>query len=180
MNWGISSCCSSLPKLLHTFSAPTKQLYEWSCPSVCPYVRPSVRPCIMAAEIKFSEDIRPSHFSTMFSSSYHHENFRRYYQWQTWCPCKRSRSKVKVTEIKTQFSRFWIVILGWIHIWWWNDAHSLIGHKRGALLFFNVIRQISRSHGTKKSSILTQIGHFRTVTPVWINRLLRNDAQSLK
>ena len=32
----------------------------------------------------------------------------------------------------------------------------------------------------KKSSILTQIGHFRTVTPVWIHQWLWNVAQSLK
>ena len=32
----------------------------------------------------------------------------------------------------------------------------------------------------KKSSILTQIGRFRTVTPVWIHQRLRNDAQMLK
>ena len=32
----------------------------------------------------------------------------------------------------------------------------------------------------KKSSILTQIGRFRTVSPVWNHRWLRNDAQSLK
>ena len=44
--------------------------------------------------------VRPSvchTFFTMFPSSYHHEIFRSYYQWQKWCPCKRSRSKVKVT-----------------------------------------------------------------------------------
>ena len=35
----------------------------------------------------------------------------------------------------------------WIHIWWWNDAQSLRRHRRGALLFFKVIHQISRSHG---------------------------------
>ena len=34
-------------------------------------------------------------FFTMFPSSYHHEIFRSYYQWQKWCPCKRSRSEVK-------------------------------------------------------------------------------------
>ena len=34
-------------------------------------------------------------FFTMFLSSYHHEIFRSYYHWQKWCPCKRSRSKVK-------------------------------------------------------------------------------------
>ena len=47
--------------------------------SVCPSVRPSV--CHT--------------FLTMFPSSYHHEIFRSYYQWQKWRPCKRSRSEVK-------------------------------------------------------------------------------------
>ena len=32
-------------------------------------------------------------FFTMFPSSYHHEIFRSYYQWQKWRPCKRSRSQ---------------------------------------------------------------------------------------
>ena len=56
-------------------SAATKQLYEWFSPSVCPSVRHT--------------------FLTMFPSSYHHENFRSYYQGQKWRPCKRSRSEVK-------------------------------------------------------------------------------------
>ena len=60
------------------FLAATKQLYEWFSPSVCLSVRPSVRHT----------------FLTMFPSSYH-EIFRSYYQWQKWCPCKRSRSEVK-------------------------------------------------------------------------------------
>ena len=34
-------------------------------------------------------------FFTMFLSLYHHEIFRSDYQWQKWCPCKRSRSEVK-------------------------------------------------------------------------------------
>ena len=34
-------------------------------------------------------------FFTMFPSLYHHEIFRSYYQWQKWCPCKRSRLEVK-------------------------------------------------------------------------------------
>ena len=34
-------------------------------------------------------------FFTMFLSSYHHEIFSSYYHWQKWCPCMRSRSKVK-------------------------------------------------------------------------------------
>ena len=52
-------------------------------------------------------------------------------------------------------------------------------NRRGALLFFKVICQISRSHGTKKSSILTQIEGFRTVTQVWLHQWIWNDAQSL-
>ena len=44
---------------------------------------------------------------------------------------------------------------------------------------FKVIHQISRSHGTKKSPILTQIECFRTVTSVWIHLWIWNDTQSL-
>ena len=43
-------------------------------------------------------------FLTIFLSSYHHEIFRSDYHWQEWCSCKRSRSEVKVTHVKTQFS----------------------------------------------------------------------------
>ena len=59
------------------------------------------------------------------------------------------RSTVKVTEVNTQLSHFWIETPVWIHIWWWNDAQSLMLLKRGALLFFKVIWQIPKSHGTK-------------------------------
>ena len=59
------------------FLAATKQLYEWFSPSVCLSV------CLSVCDA----------FSTMFPSSYHHEIFRGYYQWQKWC--KRSRSEVK-------------------------------------------------------------------------------------
>ena len=88
-------------------------------------------------------------FLTMFLSSYHLEICRSYYHQQTWCPCKMSRSKVKVTEVMTSFSRFRTVTQAWIHIWRWNDKQSLMLHRIGALLFFKVMRQISRSHGSK-------------------------------
>ena len=55
------------------------------------------------------QSVRPSvhhTFLTMFPSSYHHEIFRTYYQWQKWRPYKRSRSEVKVTEVKTQLRFF--------------------------------------------------------------------------
>ena len=64
--------------------------------------------------------------------------------------------------------RFWTATLVWIQWWLWNDAQSLKQHRGGALLFFKVIRQISRSCGTKKLPILIQIERFWTVTPVWL------------
>ena len=60
---------------LSQFLAATKQLYERYFLSVCPSVCHT--------------------FLTMFPSSYHHELFRSYYQWQKWYPCKRSRSEIK-------------------------------------------------------------------------------------
>ena len=62
-------------------------------------------------------------------------------------------SNFKVTgdnksPILTRIEHFRTVTLVWIHRWLWNDAQSLKQHRRGALLFFKVIRQISRSHGT--------------------------------
>ena len=44
------------------------------------------------------------------------------------------RSKVNVTEVKTQLSRFGTETPVWIHIWWWNDAQRMVLFRRGALL----------------------------------------------
>ena len=60
---------------------------------------------------------------------------------------KGLRSKVKVTEVMTPYSCFWTIASVWIHIWRWYDAQSLMLLRRGTLLFFKVIHQISRSHG---------------------------------
>ena len=68
------------------------------------------------------------------------------------------RSKVKVTEVTTQLNCFRTVTPVWIHIWWWNDAYSLIMLRRSALLFFKVIRQIWRSHGSKNHWIWPRLG----------------------
>ena len=89
-------------------------------------------------------------------------------------------SQVKVTEVTIRISRFRTVTPVWIHIWCRNDAQSFMLLRIGALLFFKVIHQISRSHGTKKSPILTRIVLFQTVTSVWIHWWLWNDAQRLK
>ena len=67
----------------YRFLAATKQLNEWFSPSVCLSVCLSVRPSVRHTLL------------TIFPSSYHHEIFRSYYQWQKWRPCKRSRSEVK-------------------------------------------------------------------------------------
>ena len=63
-------------------------------------------------------------------------------------------SNLKVTRdnklpILTRIKRFRTVTLVWIHRWLWNDAQSLKQHRRGALLFFKAIHQISRSYRTK-------------------------------
>ena len=108
---------------------PSSSKNTYFCPSVCLSVHLTV--CY--------------NFLTMFLSLHHPEIFRSYYHWQMWCPCKRSRSKVKVTEVMTQFSHFRTVTAVWIHIWRWNDAQSLVLLRRGALLLFKVIHQISRS-----------------------------------
>ena len=68
------------------------------------------------------------------------------------------RSKVKVTEVTTQLNRFRTVTPVWIHIGWWNDTYSLMLIRRGALLFFKVIRHISRSHGAKNRRIWPRLG----------------------
>ena len=116
--------------------------------SVCLSVRPSVRPSVRHT------------FLTMFPSSYHHEIFRSYYQWQKWRPCKRSRSEVKGQGHRGHNPTlpFRTVTPVWIHVWWWNDAYSLIMLRRGALLFFKVICQISRSHGSKNCRIWPRLG----------------------
>ena len=116
-------------------------------PSVCLSVRLSVclsvtpfSPCSHHRIImKFSGDI------TMVRSDVHAKG-------------QGQRSKVKVTEVNTHLSRFRTLTPVWIHIWQWNHAHSWKQHRRGALLFFKVIRQISRSHGSKNRLIWPRFG----------------------
>ena len=116
------------------FLAAIKQLNEWFSPSV----RPSVTPFWLCSHhriiMKFSEVI------TSDICDVHAKG-------------QGQRSKVKVTEVNTQLSRFRTITPVWIHIWWWNDAQSLMLLRRGALLFFKVIHQISRSQGSKNRRI---------------------------
>ena len=128
------------------FLAATKQLYDWFSPSVRPSVRLSVRPSVCLSVTPFSPCshyriiMKLSGVITMVGSDVHAKG-------------QGLRSKVKVTEVNTQLSRFRTLTPVWIHIWQWNHAHSWKQHRRGALLFFKVIRQISRWHGSENRRI---------------------------
>ena len=129
------------------FLAATKQLYKWYFPSVRLSVCLSV--CLSV---------------TPFWLCYHHRIIMKFSgvitneQGKVHAKGQGQRSKVKVTEVTTQLNRFRTVTPVWIHIWWWNDAYSLMLLRRGALLFFKVIRQISRSHGSKNRRIWPRLG----------------------
>ena len=118
--------------------AVTEQLYKWYFPSV----RPSL--CLSV---------------TLFWLCSHHRIVMKFSgvitndQSKAHAKGQGQRSKVKVTEVTTQLYRFRTVTPVWVHIWWWNDAYSLMLLRRGALLFFKVICQISRWHGFKNRRI---------------------------
>ena len=128
--------------------------------------------CFMAAEIKFSEDVRLSVCPsvclsvrlsvTPFALCSHCHIIMKFSGVITIdrsdVHAKGQRSKVKLTEVNTQLSCFRTVTPDWIHIWQWNHAHSLKQHRRGALLFFKVICQISRSHGAKNNRFWPKFG----------------------
>ena len=145
----IYHCCNEYHQGL--FLAATKQLYDWFSPSVCPSVRLSVCPSVRPSVTPFSPCshhriiMKFSGVITMVKSDVHAKG-----QGQT--------SKVKVTEVNTQLNRFRTLTPVWIHIWQWNHAHRWKQHRRGALLFFKVIRQISRSHGSKNRRIWPRFG----------------------
>ena len=56
----------------------------------------------------------------------------------------------KTLSILTRIECFRTVTPVWIHQWLWNDAQNLKQHRKGALLFFKIICQISRSERDKK------------------------------
>ena len=116
----------------------------FSCDQAALRTLQSVSPSVRPPPVCLSDS-----FFTMFLSSYHHEIFRSYYQWLKWSTCIRSMSEVKGQghRVKTQLNRFRTVALVWIHIWRFNDAKSLMLHRRSALLFIKGIHQLSRSHG---------------------------------
>ena len=115
--------------------------------SVCPSVRPSVRLSVTPFWLCSHHRIIMK-FSGVITNDQHKVHAKGQGQ----------RSKVKVTEVTTQLNRFRTVTPVRIHIWWWNDAYSLMLLRRCALLFFKVIRQISRSHGSKNRWIWPRLG----------------------
>ena len=70
------------------------------------------------------------------------------------------KSKVKVTQVKIQSRNLRTVTPVWIHIWQLNDSQSLMWPKRGVLLYFKVIHQISRSHDCKNHCFLPKFSIF--------------------
>ena len=133
------------------FLAATKQLYKWYFPSVRPSVRLSVCPSVRLSVTPFwlcSHHRIIMKFSGVITND----------QSKVHAKGQGQRSKVKVTEVTTQLNRFRTVTPVWIHVWWWNDAYSLMLLRRCALLFFKVIRQFSRSHGSKNRRIWPRLG----------------------
>ena len=149
-NWSYNPETPNLGRI-QRFLAATKQLYKLYFPSVCPSVRLSVCP-----------SVRPS--VTPFWLCSHHRVIMKFSgvitsdRSDVHAKGQGQRSKVKVTEVTTQLYRFRTVTPVWIHVWWWNDAYSLIMLRTGALLFFKVICQISRSHGSKNRRIWPRLG----------------------
>ena len=128
-----------------TYSFSCDQPALWLVLSACPSVR--------------------HNFFTMFPWSYHHVIFRSYYHGYKWCPCKNQgqRSKVKVTEVNTQLSRFRTLTPVWIHICQWNHAHYWSSIEEVPYCF-SMSSVKFQGHTSKVSSILTRIERFRTLT----------------
>ena len=111
---------------MNIFLAATKQLYEWFSPSVCPSVTPFHYVPIIVSSWTFSRVI------TIGRSDAH---------------AKGQRSKVKVTQVKTQFNRFQFELT-------YGDEMM---HKAWCC-----IGEVPIGDAAQKLPILTQIGHFRT------------------
>ena len=133
LNWAFSDCNLSL-NLAMALNGYEMMHKGWSSKEQVPY-------CFSRSSVKF-----PGHAALKIVKFDPNWAFPD-------CNCdvhakgEGQRSKVKVIEVMTPLSHFRTTTPVWIHIWQWNDAQSLMLLRRGALLFFKVIRQISRSHG---------------------------------
>ena len=154
LNWSYYNCTLSHGCDVLT-STPDLKFYIFSCDQAALQMVFSVRLSVCLS-VRLSV--------TPFWLCYHHRIIMKFSgvitsdQRKVHAKGQGQRSKVKVTEVTTQLNRFRTVTPVWIHIWWWNDAYSLMLLRRGALLFFKVIRQISRSHGSKNRRIWPRLG----------------------
>ena len=108
-------------------------------------VRPSVCPSVCLS-------VCPSHLFHHVPIIVSSWNFQELLPWSE--VMSMQKVKVRGQRSRSQRSTPNLAVSGlltpvWIHIWQWNHAHSWKQHRRGALLFFKVIRKISRSHGSK-------------------------------
>ena len=157
--------CVHLGTCFHAIVFSWDQAALWMVQSFCLSVRPSVTPFSLSSHhyiiMKFSGVI------TNDRSEVHAKG-------------QGQRSRVKV-KVKSQCSCFRTVTQVWIHIWQWNDAQSLMWHRRGDLLLFRVVCQIS---------MLPVVSHrLKNFDPNWgfsdsnftLNSpMVKNDAQNLK
>ena len=144
-------------KSLLIFSEVTFKMAAWwpywifSCDQAALWMVQSVRPSVCLSV-------------TPFSLCFHHRIIMKFSgvitndKSDVHAKGQGQRSNVKVTEVMAPLSRFRTVTPVWNHKWWWKDAYSLMLLRRGALLFFKVIRQISRSHGSKNRRIWPRLG----------------------
>ena len=143
--------CISIISGVHWYELHALRHFLFSCDQAAQWMVFSVR-------LSLCRSIRPSVCHTFWLCS-HHGIIMKFSgvitndQGKVHAKCQGQRSKVKVTEVTTQLNRFRTVTSVWIHIRWWNDVYSLMLHRRGALLFFKVIRQNSRSHDSKNRRI---------------------------
>ena len=121
---------------------------EWSCTSLYLPVWPSIRLsiCLSATHISLCSCHIIMQFPGVVTTEKSDVHARD----------RGQTSKVKVTEVKTnfpQFGHFSMVTPVWIHRCLQNDAQSLKGHIGGVLLFFKVITKILRLPGTKSCQV---------------------------
>ena len=136
-----------------------KWLYGWLLMSGCDFEKSVV--AMIIAQVTYIEvndsgvifylrpsspkniEVHPSVCLSVCSSvtsiwqSYYHVIFR-YCHWQMWCPCKRSRSEVKLIEVKKllpQFGNFRTITPVLHHRGLRNDAQNSRWHKRSSLMF---------------------------------------------
>ena len=155
-----------LPDLLG-FLVATKQLYECFSPSVRPSVCLSV--ClshlfgyvpIIVSSRNFQELLPMTEVMFMQKVKVMGQRSRS----------KRSQPNVTVSGLWLYFE--FTCDDEMMHIAWSCLGEVPYCFSRSSVKF--------QGHTALKASNLTQIGRFRTVTPVWIHQWLRNDAQSLK